>query len=92
MLTPKWDRLRDAINSCNGYRVLDDDDVIQAGDETVCASTLWSGNEEWGSIGEDDGETFIGRTVRDMNDAGHNNEMDVEERLFRRKLAPEGER
>lgn len=84
-LRSKYDNLRDIINGCAGYRVLDDDDVIERGDETVCGSTLWSGNEDWHVMEDEDFGSFWGRTVRDMNDRAHNDEMDTEERMFRRR-------
>jgi hypothetical protein len=85
-LASRYDNMRDVINECVGYRVLDDDDVLERGDETVCGSTLWSGNEEWSAMEDEDFASFFGRTVRDMNDRKHNDEMDTEERLFRRRL------
>jgi hypothetical protein len=84
-LADRYANLRDVINDCDGYRLLDDDDAIARGDETVCGSTLLGGNEDWHTMEEDDFGEFFGRTVADMNDRKHNNEMDTEERLFRRK-------
>jgi hypothetical protein len=85
-LASRYDNLRDLLNGCHGYRVLDDDDVIQRGDETVCGSTLWSGNEDWQVMDDDYFGNDFGRTVADMNNPKVNKEMDAEERLFRRKL------
>lgn len=84
-LNARYEELRWIINDCAGYRVLNEDDVLQRGDETVCGSTLLAGHEEWQTMEEDDFASFFGRTVKDMNDRTHNNEMDTEERLFRRK-------
>lgn len=81
-----YDNLRDIINECHGYRVLEDDDILERGDESVCGSTLWSGNEEWFVMDDEDFGEFFGRTVRDMNDRAHNDEMDTEERMFRRRI------
>lgn len=79
------ERLRDVINGCIGYRVLDDDDVIRPSDETARGSTLLSGNEAWFAM-DDEFKTLFGLTVSDANDREHNDEMDAEERLFRRRL------
>jgi hypothetical protein len=90
-LDKRYDMLRYAINECVGYRILDDDDVLQPGDETVCGSMILSQfYEGWHEMGPDDEDwrEFFGRTVRDMNDRKHNNEMDTEERMFRRKVTP----
>lgn len=91
-LSSKYAALRDAINDSAGYRILDDDDVIQEGDETTCASLLLSTmfGEDWHRMSRksEDWRDMIGRTVRDMNDPKHNDEMDVTERLFRRKAKP----
>lgn len=80
--------LRDMINSCIGYRILDDDDVLQRGDETVCGSTFLAGHEEFHVMSDDDFHTLFGLTVAQANDRKFNDEMDAEERMFRRKLAP----
>lgn len=68
----------------NLFDALGDDDVIQRGDETACASMLAAGWDDWSEM-DDEFAKYFGRTVRDMNDPQHNNEMDVSERLFRRK-------
>ncbi len=88
MIDNASDNIRDLLNGNVGYRVLDDNDVIQRGDESVCSSTLWSGNEDWFVMSDEDFGDMFGRTVRDMNDRKHNKEMDAEERLFRRKVQP----
>lgn len=91
-LHARYDVLRDVINNCVGYRILDDDDVIREGDETICGSMLLSTkfSEEWHVIEQgDECDCFIGRTVRDMNDSAHNGELDVSERMFRRRLDKE---
>jgi hypothetical protein len=85
-LYPKYARLRELINDSTGYHILVDDDVLQKGDETVCGSTLYSGNEDWKVMDEKEFSSFFGRTVGEMNSRACNNEMDVEERMFRRKL------
>lgn len=86
-LDRRWIALRDAINTCVGYRVLDDDDVLESGDETVCASTLYSGNEDWHRMRRSDFGELFGRTVAEANSSAVNDEVDVGERLFRRRIS-----
>lgn len=85
-LFDRYRDLRDLLNSQHLYRVLEDNDVLQAGDETVRASMLESGSEEWHAM-DHEFENFFGRTVEDMNSEKFNKEMDVKERLFRRRRA-----
>lgn len=86
-LAADFQSLRDAINDCVGYRILDDDDVLLATDETVCGSLLYSDyGYEWTALSDDDFAFMVGRTVSDMNDPKHNSEMDVSERMFRRRV------
>ena len=74
-----------------GYRKLEDDDVVQAGDEAACVSTLLSldNTEGWHEIvpTDDDEEqglgVYIGRSPGSITDA---DEMDWAERVFRRKV------
>lgn len=75
-LDDRYVDLRDAINGCIGYRILDDGDVLQVGDETACGSTFLAGNEEFSFMLDDDFHDLFGMTV----------EMDVRERMFRRKI------
>ena len=84
-LLERYARFRDIIEDCAGYVILVDDNTIHLGDETVCASTLIIGTENWTIMGAEF-HKFFGRTVRDMNDYKHNTEMDVHERLFRRRF------
>lgn len=81
----KYKRIAELINESAGYRILTGDDVIQKGDETVCGSTLWSGNEDWHVMKDEDWAEFYGRTVTDMNNSKINREEDFDERMFRRK-------
>ena len=59
------------------YRLLADDEVLQAGDETACVSLLLSLKfpEDWRAVDEDLGQTIAEWTKEDM---------DKDERLFRR--------
>jgi hypothetical protein len=81
----KYKRFRDLINESAGYRILEDDDRIQKGDETVCGSTLYAENETWSVMKDEDWSEFYGRTVKEMNNSKINREEDFDERLFRRK-------
>lgn len=81
----RYGRYRDMINESAGYRILEDTDVIQKGDETVCGSTLYSGNETWSVMKDEDFGEFYGRTVKEMNNSKINREEDFDERMFRRK-------
>lgn len=67
----------------DGYRLLNDDDVLQPADQTACVSTLLSGRERWISVlpsWKDD----CGKTIKEIcDDSG---DMDGHERLFRRKV------
>jgi hypothetical protein len=69
-----------------GWRKLEDDDVLMSGDETACVSTLFAGREQWGSI-----EQFtvfpLGKTVAFVCD--EMGDMDGQERIFRRNVADE---
>lgn len=86
--------LRRALNKNIGYRVLEDDDIVQHGDESICASSLLGDDEEaeWYVMKVADFGDFFGCSVRSLNDPTHNKEMDVEERLFRRKIGKHGEK
>lgn len=77
-LDKRWEPMRSLFGA------LSDDEIIQRGDETACASMLAAGYDDWDVMEDADFSEFFGRTVRDMNDPKHNNEMDVSERLFRR--------
>lgn len=81
----RYKRFRDLINESAGYRILEDTDVIQKGDETVCGSTLYSETETWSVMKDEDFGEFYGRTVLEMNNSKINREEDFDERMFRRK-------
>ena len=81
----RYERFRDLINESAGYRILEDTDVIQKGDETVCGSTLYSEAETWSVMKDEDWAEFYGRTVKEMNNSKINREEDFDERMFRRK-------
>ena len=81
----RYGRYRSMINESAGYRILEDDDVLQKGDETVCGSTLYSGAETWSVVKDEDWGELYGRTVKELNNSKINKEEDFDERLFRRK-------
>jgi hypothetical protein len=84
-LLDKYEMVRDALIECTGYRVLGDNDVLQAGDETACASMLFGYYEQWQTM-DDEFADYFGQTVAWANDEKRD-EMDATERLFRRKDA-----
>lgn len=69
------------------YRLLDDTDLLQIGDETCCLSTLLSGRERWHELGPDFADD-LGKPVGRF-DATHA-DMDGWERQFRRPVTPAG--
>lgn len=87
----KYQVLRDVINDCAGYRILEDDDLIRLGDETACGSILLCdrGYEkfvaDWTEVDEEEFGADVGKTVEYLNDSA-SSDMDARERLFRRKL------
>ncbi len=87
-LDPNYQRIRDVINDCAGYRILDDDDVVVPTDETACASVLGGDPDaDWSAVGKySDLRIFVGRAVSELNDPNRNREFDAEERLFRRRI------
>jgi hypothetical protein len=78
--------LRDTINECIGYRVLEAKDVLQEGDETACGSLIlggWYG--VWVVMDSEEWADYFGQTVEWAND-DERGDMDASERLFRRKI------
>lgn len=83
-LDDSYDTLRGIINDCRGYRVLTDSDVLRRGDETVCASTLLAGHEDWHEMKPDEWAEYFDRTVA-WATSDDRDDMDATERLFRRR-------
>ena len=83
-LESEYRDLRDVINDCAGYRILEDDEFVLRGDETVCGSMLLGEYAEgWQSMEAED--WVFGKTVAELN-ADTSNDMDASERLFRRRV------
>jgi hypothetical protein len=70
-LVERYAVIRDVINDCAGYRVLEDEDVLRLGDETKCGSIMLSlrFDEEWHVLDEEEWAEYIGKTVAWANDA-----------------------
>ena len=85
----EWDRYKVPATHAifgDGYRMLNDDDVLEAGDETGCVSTLLSleYSERWVSVmpswADAIGKPIIAIINMDSPDA------DCADRLFRRRV------
>lgn len=89
--TDMLDRVHDRLVG-RGWRLLEDTDVIERSDQTVCLSTLLSGTDDWMRMDRpspdygDEWADVVGRVVGEYiaSDA----EMDGWERVFRRKIKP----
>jgi hypothetical protein len=69
----------------DGYRKLEDDDTLQAGDQTACASMLFTVEfrEHWIDV-VPDWNDVLGETIRAVCD--DHGDIDGPDRLFRRKI------
>lgn len=69
--------------TAGGFRLLREDETLDADDETVCVSTLLSGREDWHAV-TPSWSDLLGKTVREVCD--DHSDMDGRERLFRRRV------